>query len=37
VGTYDIRVDMSRFASGVYFYTLQADAFRQTRKLLFLK
>lgn len=37
MGTYDVRVDMSRFASGVYFYTLQADAFRQTRKFLFVK
>lgn len=37
VGSYDVHVDMSRFASGVYFFTLTADAFRQTRKLLLIK
>ena len=37
LGTYNVRVDMSGRASGVYFYTLQADAFRQTRKFLLMK
>ena len=37
VGTYNLSVDLSGYASGVYFYTLQADAFRQTRKLLLVK
>lgn len=37
LGTYNVRVDMAGRASGVYFYTLQADAFRQTRKFLLVK
>jgi hypothetical protein len=36
-GTYNVHVDMSGQGSGVYFYTLHADAYRQTRKLLLLK
>jgi lysophospholipase L1-like esterase len=36
-GAYTVRVDMSKLASGIYFYKLQAGAFTQTRKMLLMK
>ncbi len=36
-GTYTLRWDASNFASGIYFYRLQAGKFSDTKKLLFLK
>jgi len=36
-GTFEVRWDASRFASGVYFYKLEADGFVQTKKLLLVK
>jgi hypothetical protein len=37
VGTYRIRWNASGFASGVYFYSMQADNFMQTKKLFLVK
>jgi hypothetical protein len=37
VGTYEVRLDMSGFASGMYLYTLVAGDYRQTRKLMYVK
>ena len=36
-GSYEVKFDASGLASGVYFYRLQAGAFVQTRRLLFLR
>jgi hypothetical protein len=36
-GTYDVKWDASKFATGVYFYRLQSNNFAQTKKLLLLK
>gem|GEM_PF-1916734 len=36
-GDYQINLDLSNFASGVYFVTMEAGTFKQTRKLSFLK
>ena len=36
-GTYEYKFESKNLASGIYFYTLQADDFRQTRKMLLLK
>ncbi len=37
VGTYEVRLDMSGFSSGMYLYTLVAGDYRQTRKLMYVK
>ncbi|MCB0723564.1 MAG: T9SS type A sorting domain-containing protein [Ignavibacteriae bacterium] len=36
-GTYEINWNGDRFASGVYFYNLEAEGFNQTRKMLLIK
>jgi len=36
-GFYDVSWDASSFASGVYFYRMQAGTFSQVRKLMILK
>lgn len=36
-GSYEVKFNASHLSSGVYFYTLKAGAFMQTRKLLLLK
>ena len=36
-GTYNIRFDGSKLSSGIYFYTMQAENFVSTRKLILLK
>ena len=36
-GTYDVQFDAGKLSSGVYFYTLQAGAFVQTKKMLVIK
>ncbi|MCB0722798.1 MAG: T9SS type A sorting domain-containing protein [Ignavibacteriae bacterium] len=36
-GTYEINWNGDRFASGVYFYSLEAEVFKQTRKMLLVK
>jgi len=36
-GSYEVRWDASGFASGVYFYRLQAGGFVETKKLVLLK
>jgi endonuclease/exonuclease/phosphatase family metal-dependent hydrolase len=36
-GTYYVQFDAARFASGVYFYSMQAGGFVQTRKLIVLR
>ena len=37
IGTYDVRLDLTGYATGMYLCTLQAESFRQTRKLLYIK
>ena len=36
-GVYDVEFDGSHLSSGIYFYTLEAGEFRDTKKLIFLK
>ncbi len=36
-GSYEVVWDASNYSSGIYFYTLQADNFKQTKKLVLLK
>lgn len=36
-GTYELTFDGSKLTSGIYFYTLQAGEFKQTRKMILLK
>jgi len=36
-GTFEVHWDASRFASGVYFYKLEADGFVQTKRMLLVK
>ena len=36
-GTYEVDWDASNFSSGVYFYTLKSDNFKQTKKMLLIK
>jgi len=36
-GVYEVEFDGSHLSSGIYFYTLEAGEFRDTKKLIFLK
>ena len=36
-GTYRVNWDASEFTSGIYFYTLEAEGFRETRKMMLVK
>jgi len=36
-GTYSVKFDASEFASGIYYYKLQAGEFVQTRKMVLAK
>jgi hypothetical protein len=36
-GTYEVMLDASRFASGVYFYTINSGSFTDTKKMLLVK
>ena len=36
-GSYEVSFDASKFASGVYFYTLQTDGFVQTKRMMLIK
>lgn len=36
-GKYDVKFDGSNLSSGIYFYQLQADGFKATKKLILLK
>jgi hypothetical protein len=36
-GRYSVQWDAGRFASGVYFYTLQAGEFRETKRMILMK
>ena len=36
-GTYIVTFDASQYATGIYFYTLEAGSFRQTKKMLLVK
>ena len=36
-GNYAVDFDASRFSSGVYFYTLKAGEFIQSKKMIFMK
>jgi hypothetical protein len=37
VGNYNIKFNASKLASGIYFYTIQAGDFKETKKLILLK
>lgn len=37
VGTHEVSFDASKLASGVYFYTLEADNFKETKKMMLVK
>ncbi|MCC7159413.1 MAG: T9SS type A sorting domain-containing protein [Ignavibacteria bacterium] len=36
-GTHEVKFDASKFASGVYFYSLEADNFKETKKMMLVK
>jgi hypothetical protein len=36
-GTYEVEFDGSRYSSGLYFYTIQSESFKETRKMVLLK
>jgi hypothetical protein len=36
-GNYEVKFNASRFASGVYFYRLQAGSFNMTKKMMLVK
>jgi len=36
-GTHIVTFDASQYATGIYFYTLEAGSFRQTKKMLLVK
>ncbi|MBK7229586.1 MAG: T9SS type A sorting domain-containing protein [Ignavibacteriales bacterium] len=36
-GRYDVRFDASGLSNGVYFYTIKADNFNSTKKMIFMK
>jgi len=36
-GVYDVRLDMSRFASGMYLCMFRAGEYKQTRKIMYVK
>jgi hypothetical protein len=36
-GRYEVKLNASHLASGIYFYTIQANDFKRTKKMLLLK
>ncbi len=36
-GTHEVKFDASKYASGVYFYSLEADNFKETKKMMLVK
>jgi hypothetical protein len=36
-GTYEVEWDASNFPSGVYFYTLSSDTYKETKKMVLIK
>jgi hypothetical protein len=36
-GTYEIEWDGNNFASGIYYYSLEADNFKETKKMVLMK
>ncbi|CAN5549918.1 hypothetical protein BH10BAC5_BH10BAC5_09320 [soil metagenome] len=36
-GTYELELDMKNFSSGIYFYTLQAESYSNTKKMMLIK